>query len=89
MTQVILASNGNTRWDRDKIFQGSKNIPLDDLGREEARALGRWLKDETIHAVYTSSAFPGQGHGYSHSPTPRLESVGPAQSRRYELWRLG
>jgi phosphoserine phosphatase len=54
MTQIILVSNGNTRWDKDKIFQGSKDIPLDDLGREEAWAVGQWLKDETIHAVYTS-----------------------------------
>jgi phosphoserine phosphatase len=54
MTQIILTSNGNTPWDQDKIFQGSKDIPLDDLGREEAWAAGQWLKDENIHAVYTS-----------------------------------
>jgi broad specificity phosphatase PhoE len=54
MTQIILVSNGNTPWDKDKIFQGSKDISLDDLGREEAWAAGKWLKDENIHAVYTS-----------------------------------
>jgi phosphoserine phosphatase len=54
MTQIILASNGNTPWGKDKIFQGSKDIPLDDLGREEAWAVAQWLKDETIHAAYTS-----------------------------------
>jgi phosphoserine phosphatase len=54
MTQIILVSNGNTPWDKDKIFQGSKDISLDDLGREEAWAVGKWLKDETIHATYTS-----------------------------------
>ncbi|MBM4302633.1 MAG: histidine phosphatase family protein, partial [Deltaproteobacteria bacterium] len=54
MTQIILTSNGNTPWDKDKIFQGSKDIPLDDLGREEAWAVGKWLKDENIHAAYTS-----------------------------------
>ncbi len=54
MTQVLLVNNGHTRWDKDKIFQGSRDIPLDDLGREEAWAAGNWLKDETLHAVYTS-----------------------------------
>ena len=54
MTRIILARHGNTPWNKDKIFRGSKDIPLDDLGREEAWALGEWLKDETIHAVYTS-----------------------------------
>jgi len=54
MPQIILVRNGNTPWDKDKIFQGSKDIPLNDLGREEAWAVGKWLKDETIHAAYTS-----------------------------------
>ena len=54
MTQIILVSNGNTPWDKDKIFQSSKDIPLDDLGREEAWAVADWLQDETIHVVYTS-----------------------------------
>ena len=54
MTQIILARHGNTPWNKDKIFRGSKDIPLDDLGREEAWAVAEWLKDETIHAVYTS-----------------------------------
>ena len=54
MTQIILARHGNTSWNKDKIFQGSKDVPLDDLGREEAWAVAKWLQDETIHVVYTS-----------------------------------
>lgn len=54
MTRIILARHGNTPWNKDKIFRGSKDVPLDDQGREEARALAEWLKDETIHAAYTS-----------------------------------
>jgi broad specificity phosphatase PhoE len=54
MTRIILVRHGRTPWNKDKIFRGSKDIPLDDLGREEALALGEWLKDETIHAAYTS-----------------------------------
>jgi len=72
MTQIILASNGNTSWDKDKIFQGSKDIPLDDLGREEAWAVGKWLKDETIHAAYTS-------------PLSRARDTAIAIARHHEL----
>jgi phosphoserine phosphatase len=54
MARIILARHGNTPWNKDKIFRGSKDIPLDDQGQDEARALGEWLKDETIHAAYTS-----------------------------------
>ncbi|MDD3581395.1 MAG: histidine phosphatase family protein [Desulfobacca sp.] len=54
MTQIILVRHGQTPWNKDKIFRGSKDIPLNDQGQEEARLAGEWLKDETINAAYTS-----------------------------------
>ena len=54
MTQIILVRHGQTPWNKDKIFRGSRDIPLNDQGREEARLAGEWLKGETIHAAYAS-----------------------------------
>ena len=54
MTQIILVRHGQTPWNLDKIFRGSRDIPLNDQGREEARLAGEWLKGETIHAAYAS-----------------------------------
>jgi broad specificity phosphatase PhoE len=54
MTQIILVRHGQTPWNKDKIFRGSKDILLNDQGQEEARLAGEWLKGETIHAAYTS-----------------------------------
>ncbi len=54
MTRIILVRHGQTPWNKDKIFRGSRDIPLNDTGREEARLAGEWLKDETIHAAYCS-----------------------------------
>jgi broad specificity phosphatase PhoE len=54
MTRIILVRHGQTPWNKDKIFRGSVDIPLNDQGREEARLAGEWLKGETIHAAYTS-----------------------------------
>ena len=54
MTRIILVRHGRTPWNKDKIFRGSRDIPLDEVGREEAGLLAEWLKDETIHAAYTS-----------------------------------
>ncbi len=54
MTQIILVRHGQTPWNKDKIFRGSVDIPLNDQGREEARLAGEWLKGDTIHAAYTS-----------------------------------
>ena len=54
MTQITLVRHGQTPWNKDKIFRGSRDIPLNDQGREEAHLAGEWLKGETIHAAYAS-----------------------------------
>jgi broad specificity phosphatase PhoE len=54
MTRIILVRHGRTPWNKNKIFRGSRDIPLDEVGREEASLLAEWLKGETIHAAYTS-----------------------------------
>ncbi len=54
MTQIILVRHGRTPWNKDKIFRGSIDVPHDEVGREEARLAGEWLKGETIHAAYCS-----------------------------------
>ena len=66
MTQIILVRHGQTPWNLDKIFRGSRDIPLNDQGREEARLAGEWLKGETIHAAYCLARCPGPGT----PPTP-------------------
>lgn len=54
MTQIILVRHGRTPWNKDKIFRGTVDVPHDEVGKEEARLAGEWLKGETIHAVYSS-----------------------------------
>ncbi len=54
MIEIILVRHGQTPWNKDKIFRGSVDIPLNDQGREEARLAGEWLKGETIQAAYCS-----------------------------------
>jgi broad specificity phosphatase PhoE len=54
MTQIILVRHGRTPWNKDKIFRGTVDVPHDEVGREEARLAGEWLKTETIHAAYCS-----------------------------------
>jgi broad specificity phosphatase PhoE len=72
MTQIILVRHGQTPWNKDKIFRGSKDIPLNDQGREEARLAGEWLKGETIQAAYCS-------------PLSRARDTGEAIARHHGL----
>ena len=53
-TTVVLVRHGETDWNRDNRFQGHADIPLNDAGRAQARALGLELEGEAFRAVYSS-----------------------------------
>lgn len=54
MSKVYLVRHGQTAWNVGEIFRGRADIPLDDTGKQEVHLAGEALKDETLHAVYSS-----------------------------------
>ena len=54
MTTVLLARHGETDWNRDGIWQGHGDPPLNDLGRKQAAALAATLAADQIDALYSS-----------------------------------
>jgi broad specificity phosphatase PhoE len=54
MTEIYLVRHGQTEWNTQLIFRGRKDIPLNERGHKQARALAGALKDRNIDAIYTS-----------------------------------
>jgi broad specificity phosphatase PhoE len=54
MTTLFVVRHGRTGWNKEQIFRGTKDIPLDAVGRGEALRVGERLKNEGIRAVYSS-----------------------------------
>ena len=54
MSKVYLVRHGQTAWNVGEIFRGRADIPLDETGKREVHLAGEALKDETLHAVYSS-----------------------------------
>lgn len=46
-TDLILIRHGETAWNRELRFQGHADVPLNDIGHEQARRLGLRLASET------------------------------------------
>lgn len=54
MTNVYLVRHGQTEWNKKMTFRGRADIPLNEVGRREARAISETLKNKNIDAIYTS-----------------------------------
>ena len=54
MTRILLIRHGQTEWNRQQVFRGRADIPLSNVGVEQAIALAERLAEEPIAAVYSS-----------------------------------
>jgi len=54
VTTIFLARHGESDWNVEKRFQGHRDRPLTERGREQAHALADLVGAEKINAVYTS-----------------------------------
>jgi probable phosphoglycerate mutase len=53
-TTLLIARHGETDWNRERRWQGHADPPLNDLGREQARALAEQLRADPPDALYGS-----------------------------------
>jgi broad specificity phosphatase PhoE len=80
---IVLARHGETQENKDRRFQGQKDVPLNDRGREQARALAEQAADEPFAALYTSplvraretADIVGARLGLEPRPDDRLKEV--------------
>ena len=52
--RILLVRHGETEWNRKRRFQGWSDIPLNQEGKDQARALARALKAEPLVAIHSS-----------------------------------
>lgn len=51
---ILLARHGETAENKERRFQGQKDVPLNENGRAQAVALGEAAREEGIVALYSS-----------------------------------
>ena len=54
MTSIYLVRHGQTAWNKEEIFRGRTDVPLDESGQKQAELVGQYFKGMKIHAIYSS-----------------------------------
>lgn len=83
MTHIYLVRHGETAWNVEGRFQGQSDTPINETGRQQADALGRYLKGKNLQAIYTSdliraldtSRIIAAYHNVDIKPDPRLREL--------------
>lgn len=52
--ELILVRHGETEFNRADVFRGRVDLPLNERGREQAKAAARYLSDLAFDAFYSS-----------------------------------
>lgn len=52
--KAVFARHGTTDWNVEKRYLGHTDIPLNEIGRNEARLLGKELSRLALDAIYSS-----------------------------------
>ena len=53
-TQMLLVRHGESEWNQSRRYAGQQDVPLSELGREQAYRLAERLKGEGLGAIYAS-----------------------------------
>jgi phosphoserine phosphatase len=53
-TSIYLVRHGQTAWNKEEVFRGRTDIPLDETGLREAELAGEYFRPINIQAIYSS-----------------------------------
>ncbi len=54
ITSVYLVRHGQTAWNKEEIFRGRTDVPLDETGLKQAELVGQYFKGMEIDGVFSS-----------------------------------
>ena len=54
MTSIYLVRHGQTAWNKEEIFRGRTDIPLDETGLKQAELVGEYFRGIEIGGIYSS-----------------------------------
>jgi len=54
MTSIYLVRHGQTAWNKEEIFRGRSDVPLNETGLREASSAAEYFRGMEVQAIYSS-----------------------------------
>jgi len=54
MTRIYVVRHGETQWNREEVFRGTKDIPLNDTGKKQAEMVGLYFSHIPVNRIISS-----------------------------------
>lgn len=52
--KLYIVRHGETQWNKEEVFRGRKDVPLNETGLRQAERTGAFFSDKKVEAVYSS-----------------------------------
>jgi len=54
MKKIYILRHGETQWNKEEIFRGRNDIPLNEVGLKQAELASYYFKDKGIERIFSS-----------------------------------
>jgi len=85
MSTLILIRHGQSTWNAQNLFTGWVDVPLSDLGAEEAQRAGERL---AAHGVHVDRAYTSTLRRAVETGQAALSALGQADLEQIQAWQL-
>lgn len=83
MLHLILVRHGETEWNKQHRYQGQVDVPLSDVGKQQAKLLAKRLSSRNIDVIYASdlkrawdtASVIAANNSWTVLPEPRLREM--------------
>ena len=85
---IYLVRHGETQWNKEEVFRGRKDIPLNETGRKQAAQAGAYFREVPVKRIISSplSRAVETAQGIATATGVPVERVGELTDINFGIW---
>jgi broad specificity phosphatase PhoE len=85
---VYIVRHGETEYNKEELFRGRKDVPLNDVGKKQAERLGTYFEGKTVARIFASPLARAQqtAQGISKKANAPVETIEEFTDMDFGAW---